>query len=161
MSINVVKIFGLSAFAFFIGVVLTPLLTRYLYKYKMWKKSVRAKTFSGGDAPITSELYKDKDVGTPRMGGILIWGSVFIITLIFYGLSKFFPSDLNQKLNFLSRNQTWIPIFGLIIGSLIGLADDLFVVFGKGKSNGGGISFAQRMGMVVLMGLAGATLVLL
>ena len=130
MSINVVKIFGLSAFAFFIGVVLTPLLTHYLYKYKMWKKSVRAKDFSGDDAPITSELYKDKDVGTPRMGGILIWGSVLIITLIFYGLSKFFPSEFNQKLNFLSRNQTWIPIFGLIIGSLIGLADDLFVVFG-------------------------------
>jgi len=69
MSINVVKIFGLSAFAFFIGVVLTPLLTRYLYKYKMWKKSVRTKTFSGDNAPITSELYKDKDIGTPRMGG--------------------------------------------------------------------------------------------
>ena len=91
MSINVVKIFGLSAFAFFIGVVLTPILTNYLYKYKMWKKSVRAKTFSGDDAPITSELYKDKDIGTPRMGGILIWGTVLIITLIFYGLSKFFP----------------------------------------------------------------------
>ena len=129
MSINIVKIFGLSAFAFFIGVVLTPFLTRYLYKYKMWKKSVRVKTFSGDDAPITSELYKDKDIGTPRMGGILIWGSVLIITLIFYGLSKFFPSDLNQKLNFLSRNQTWVPIFGLIAGSLIGLADDFFVVF--------------------------------
>ena len=100
MSINVVKIFGLSAFAFLSGVVLTPLLTHYLYKYKMWKKSVRAKTFSGDDAPITSELYKDKDVGTPRMGGILIWASVLIITLIFYGLSKFFPSEFNQKLNF-------------------------------------------------------------
>ena len=156
MSINVVKIFGLSAFAFFIGVALTPLLTRYLYKYKMWKKSVRAKTFSGGDAPITSELYKDKDVGTPRMGGILIWGSVLIITLIFYGLSKFFPSDLNQKLNFLSRNQTWVPIFGLIAGSLIGLADDLFVVSDYGKYADKGISFAKRMGLVVLMGLIGA-----
>ena len=156
MSANVVKIFGLSAFAFFIAVSMTPLLTRYLYKYKMWKKSVRTKTFSGGDAPITSELYKDKDVGTPRMGGILIWGSVLVITVIFYGLSKFFPSDINQKLNFLSRNQTWVPIFGMIIGSLIGLADDFFTVFEKGKYNGGGISFAKRMCMVALMGLAGA-----
>ena len=66
----------------------------------MWKKSVRAKDFSGDDAPITSELYKDKDVGTPRMGGILIWASVLIITLIFYGLSKFFPSEFNQNLIF-------------------------------------------------------------
>ncbi|MEK7141974.1 MAG: hypothetical protein AAB818_00125 [Patescibacteria group bacterium] len=156
MSANVVKIFGLSAFAFFIGVAMTPLLTRYLYKYKMWKKSVRTKTFSGGDAPITSELYKDKDIGTPRMGGMLIWGSVFIITVIFYALSKFSPSDMNQKLNFLSRNQTWVPIFGMLVGSLIGLADDFFTVFGKGNYNGGGISFAKRMGMVALMGIAGA-----
>lgn len=156
MSANVIKIFGLSAFAFFIAVSVTPLLTHYLYKYKVWKKIVRTKTFSGEDAPITSELYKDKDVGTPRMGGILIWGSVLIITIIFYGLSKFFPSDVNQKLNFLSRNQTWVPIFGLFAGSLIGLADDFFVVFGKGKYNGGGISFAKRMTMVAIMGLAGA-----
>src|SRR3989344_8542233 len=107
MSINVVKIFGLAAFAFFIGVVLTPFLTRYLYKYKMWKKSVRVKTFSGDEAPITSELYKDKDIGTPRMGGILIWGSVLIITLIFYGFSQFFSFALNQKINFFRTKQTF------------------------------------------------------
>ena len=49
-----------------------------------------------------------------------------------------------------------MPIFGLIAGSLIGLADDLLVVFGKGEYSGGGISFAKRMGLVVFMGLAGA-----
>lgn len=156
MVFNVIKIFGLAAFSFFIAVAFTPLLTHYLYKYKMWKKSVRTKTFSGDEAAITGELYKDKDVGTPRMGGVLIWGSALIITILFYWLSKIFPYELNQKLNFLSRNQTWIPIFGLVAGSLIGLADDFFVIFNKGKSNGGGISFSKRMIMVSLMGLIGA-----
>ncbi|MCK6462906.1 MAG: hypothetical protein L6Q29_03775 [Candidatus Pacebacteria bacterium] len=156
MALNILKIFGLSAFSFLIGMAVTPLLTHYLYKYKMWKKSVRTKTFSGDAAVITSELYKDKDVGTPRMGGVLIWGSALLITILFYGLSKLSPLELNQKLNFLSRNQTWIPIFGLIAGSLLGLADDLLVVFGKGKYNGGGISFSKRIGMVFIIGLAGA-----
>lgn len=153
---DVIKIFGLFAFSFFIAIAFTPLLTHYLYKHKMWKKSVRTKTFSGDDAPITSALYKDKDVGTPRMGGVLIWASVLIITILFYGLSKIFPYDLNQKLNFLSRDQTWIPIFGLMIGSLIGLADDFFVIFNRGGYNGGGISFSKRISLVFLMGLAGA-----
>ncbi|RJQ31632.1 hypothetical protein C4572_02035 [Candidatus Parcubacteria bacterium] len=156
MSLNIIKIFGLSAFAFFIAAVLTPLLTRYLYKYKLWKPAVRSKDFSGREAPITRELYKDKDVGTPRMGGILIWVSALVVTALMFGFSKIFPSDLSQKLNFLSRNQTWIPFFGLIAGSLIGLADDFFVVFSKGKYAGGGISFAKRMGLVTIMGLTAA-----
>lgn len=156
MSLNIIKIFGLSAFSFFIALFLTPLLSHYLYKYKLWKKSVRTKTFSGDEAVITSELYKDKDVGTPRMGGVLIWASALIITILFFGLSKFFPSEINQKLNFLSRNQTWIPIFALMAGSLIGLIDDLMVVFDKGGYKGGGISFSKRILLVGAMGLAAA-----
>lgn len=156
MALNVLKIFGLSALSFAIGVLLTPILSHYLYKYKMWKKSVRAVTFSGDQAVITQELYKNKDIGTPRIGGILIWMSVLIITALFFLLSVFFPSEIYQKLNFLSRNQTWIPIFSLLAGSMIGLADDLFVILGGGRYTGGGISFAKRMLLVGIMGLAGA-----
>jgi len=38
-----------------------------------------------------------------------------------------------MKLNFLSRNQTLIPFFTLLIGSLIGLGDDLIQIYGSGK----------------------------
>ena len=58
MSANVVKIFGLSAFAFFIACY-DSAFDHYLYKYKRKKVSNNFAI-----TPITSELYKD---GTPRM----------------------------------------------------------------------------------------------
>jgi len=39
--LNVLKVFGLSGIAFAVGVSLTPILTHYLYKYKLWRKEVR------------------------------------------------------------------------------------------------------------------------
>ena len=36
-------------------------------------------------------------------------------------------------MNFLSRNQTLIPIFTLLIGSLLGLLDDLMQIYGTGR----------------------------
>lgn len=156
MTLNILKIFGLSAFSFFIGILLTPLLTHYLYKYKMWKKAPREKALlGGGEATVFNQLHKDKETGTPRMGGILIWMSVLIITILFFMLSKIFSYELNQKLNFLSRNQTWIPIFTLFAGSLVGLVDDILVIFGGGKYLGGGISLKKRLFLVGIIGLLG------
>jgi phospho-N-acetylmuramoyl-pentapeptide-transferase len=53
--------------------------------------------------------------------------------VLIYFLSKVFPNDLTEKLNFWSRSQTYIPIGTLVLASLIGLADDLMQIFGKGN----------------------------
>ncbi|MBU4223629.1 hypothetical protein KJ934_00100 [Patescibacteria group bacterium] len=156
MILNVLKVFGLASFAFFLAFFSAPVLTHYLYKHKMWKKKARNEALGGGETPIFNNLHKEKEVGTPRMGGILIWASAIIVTLIFFLISKFFPSDVSQKLNFFSRSQTWLPLFTLIFASIVGLFDDILQIYGKGKYIAGGVSLAKRIAIVSLLGLVGA-----
>ncbi len=106
MIINVVKVFIPLTIAFFIGIAITPLLTHYLYKYKMWKKKARTEGLGGGGTPIFNNLHKEKEVGTPRMGGVIIWMSVLLTMLAIWIIAKLFPSDITAKLNFLSREQS-------------------------------------------------------
>ncbi len=156
MIIDLVKVFAPTAFAFFIGIAITPLLTHYLYKHKLWKKKARNEGLGGGETPIFNQLHKEREVGTPRMGGVIIWASVLITILATYLLSVFFPDTVTEKINFLSRNQTWLPLFTLIAASLIGLIDDILVVQGRGGYIAGGLPLSMRIGLVLLIGLIGA-----
>lgn len=151
MALDVIKVIAPALIAFFVGMLSTPLLTHYLYKYKMWKKRAGKKAYGGGDAPLFNELHKGKEVGTPRMGGIVVWGSVFITTTLVWLLAYFFDGPVLSKLEFVSRSQTWIPVFTLLIGALVGLVDDLFEVNGGGKHFAGGLPLRQRLVVVALV----------
>ena len=131
MLLNLVKIFVPTAFAFFLALLLTPVATHFFYKYKMWKKYSRSIDATATDfQKIHNEA---EELKTPRVGGIIIWFSVLLTTLLFYLISILFPSDDTEKMNFLSRNQTLIPFFTLLLGSLIGLWDDFIQIYGTGK----------------------------
>ncbi len=131
MFLNLLKIFIPTVAAFFIGLLITPIATHFFYKYKMWKKYSRNDDVSASDF---KKIHNEKEeLNTPRVGGIIIWGSVLVTTFLVFLLPIFFPSDFSNKLNFISRDQTFIPFFTLIIGSLIGFWDDLIQIFGKGK----------------------------
>jgi phospho-N-acetylmuramoyl-pentapeptide-transferase len=107
-----------AAAAFIFTMAWTPLLTHFLYKYKMGKQ-IR----DDGNTPIFTKLHKIKS-GTPTMGGILIWGTTLIFSLFFYYLAYLFPFEITAKLNFLSRSQTLLVLGCLIASALVGLADD-------------------------------------
>ncbi|MBI4118410.1 MAG: hypothetical protein HY455_02680 [Parcubacteria group bacterium] len=155
-ALDVVKVMVPGAVAFFIGIAATPLLTHYLYKYKLWRKDQKTKTISGEDARIIPTLpSQQQETKVPRMGGIVIWASVAITTLLFWSLKEVFPSEEAEKLNFLSRNQTWLPFFTLIAASLVGLVDDILVVTGKGKHMGGGLPLRTRIAVVLTLGALG------
>jgi len=154
--INVIKVVTPAAIAFFIGIGFAPLLANYLYKNQMWKKKAGKKAIGGGDTPIFNKLHEGKEVGTPKMGGVLIWWSVILTTVLFAFLSQILDFDITSKLNFLSRNQTWLPLFTLIIGALVGLIDDIFEVTGKSDYFAGGLSLSKRLLVVFLMSAAGA-----
>jgi len=156
LMLNVLKVFGLSTLSFFFAIAATPTLTHYLYKYQMWKKTSGKKALTGGEAVIFNELHKDKEVGTPRMGGILVWGSTLTLALLFWLLAEVFNQDLFTKLNFVSQNQTWIPIFTLLAAALLGLADDLSQIWGTGKYFSGGIPLLTRILVVAAIGFVGA-----
>lgn len=156
MILNVLKIFGLSSLAFFVGFLLTPLLTHYLYKYKMWRREARTKAPDGADTPLFYKLHKDKETNVPRLGGILIWSVTLLIAVLFWAISIIYPTETTNKLNFLSRSQTWIPLFTLITASLVGLADDLMQILGKGKYIAGGMRFSRRVFLIMLIAGVGA-----
>lgn len=155
MFIDVIKVFLPTASAFFIGIALTPVLTHYLYKHRLWKKTAGKKSPDGGETPIFNELHKDKEVGTPRMGGIIIWVSTLLTILLFRLLSEIGPSDLTIKLDFLSRNQTWLPLFTLISASGLGLIDDIMQINASHKIAAAGLSFKNRLIAVLFIGLIG------
>jgi phospho-N-acetylmuramoyl-pentapeptide-transferase len=156
LTFNVIKIFSLAAFASALAIIWTPLLTHFLYKNKLWKKSAREKAISGEDAVVFNALHKEKEVGTPRMGGLLIWITVFVVIGLFAILSVIFPDTWLASFNFLSRNQTWLPLFTLVVASIVGLLDDVLQITQKGKYIGGGLSLSKRLVLVALLGFVGA-----
>src|SRR6185312_7454947 len=136
MIIDIVKIFIPSTIAFVIGIAITPALTDYLYKYQMWKKRAGKKTFDGKETEIFNKLHETKEVGTPKFGGVIIWLSAFLAAIITWSLSHTLDGDILSKLDFISRNQTWIPLATLLLGAFIGGIDDYLEV----KGNGGHIA---------------------
>jgi phospho-N-acetylmuramoyl-pentapeptide-transferase len=154
LPINVLKIMGLAALSFILAIFLTPFLTHFLYKHKLWKKNARKKSIDGKEIPIFEKFHQEGEVKIPRFGGILVWLVPLILAVLFFFLSK---TNLGvfKKLNFLSRSQTWLPLFALVAASLIGLLDDILQVRGKGKYIGGGLSVKYRLISVFLIGLVG------
>ncbi|MBI4132593.1 MAG: hypothetical protein HY473_00630 [Candidatus Sungbacteria bacterium] len=156
LILNILKVFGLSAVAFFFALVWTPLLTSLLYKYKLWRKTVRTAAPDGTKTPIFASLHKERETSTPRMGGLLIWLTTLVVIYAFWALAKFTASPLFDKISFLSRNQTWLPLFTLVAASSLGLIDDLLQVFRKGSYIAGGLTFRVRLLVVILIAVVGA-----
>jgi phospho-N-acetylmuramoyl-pentapeptide-transferase len=153
MVVDIVKVFIPAALAFFLGIVFTPLLTNFLYKNEMWKKKSGKIAPDGRDTPIFNELHKEKEVGTPKMGGIIIWFSAFLTISLLWITAKIFPLSITEKLDFLSRNQTWIPLSTLLFGAFIGLVDDWMEIKGNGDHIAGGLSLRKRLLVVGLISL--------
>lgn len=153
LTFNVIKVFSLAVFASLVAILWVPLLTHFLYKHKLWKKSARQKAISGEDATVFNNLHKEKEVGTPRMGGLLIWITVLFVIVLFFILSIIFPNSLISQFNFLTRSQTWLPLFALISASLVGLLDDILQISNKGKYIAGGLSLKKRLIIVMIIGL--------
>ncbi len=155
MIVDVVKIFVPSILAFILGIGITPFVSKFLIKNKMWKKKSVATATDGGSTPITNKLHGDEERKTPRMGGIVIWASA-LITIFAFWIGAEIDGPVFDKLNFLSRNQTWLPIFTLIGGALIGLIDDYWTVSEIYDQKAGGLSFKKRIIMVTIVALIGA-----
>lgn len=146
----IVKILLLSSLSFVFTIAWTPLLTHFLYKYKMGK-SIR----NNGTTPVFSQLHAHK-AGTPTMGGLLIWITTLIFGIAFFYLGKIFPSEILEKMNFISRSETLLPIGALVSTALIGFFDDWLDIRGTGTKGGGGLSIKYRLLVYALIALVGA-----
>jgi len=130
---NLAKIFWLTSIAFIIAVIWTPIFTDFLYRNKFGKR-IRKTGFDETKAPIFYGLHKDK-ANTPTMGGLIIWVTTAVITLLFN----------------LSRSGTWLPLFALVASGIIGAIDDIANIKGVGV-NGGGLRF--RFKFLIYLGIA-------
>lgn len=154
MIIDIVKVFLPAVGAFLLGIFFTPFLTDYLYANKMWKKKAGKVALDGNQASVFNELHKEREVNTPRMGGVVIWFSASFVMLGIWLLSLILPTETTIKLDFISRSQTWVPFATLLLGALVGLLDDLLEVRGSlnGQKNGG-LSLMVRLGAVGVIAL--------
>jgi phospho-N-acetylmuramoyl-pentapeptide-transferase len=157
MEITIIKVLAPTAIAFVIGILITPIITHYLYLHQMWKKkSGKGAGYGGGGTPLFDTLHSERDTNTPRMGGIVIWTSVVLTILLLWGFQAVFPTQVIGSLSFLSRSQTWLPLCALIIGALVGFVDDFLVVRDTGTHFAGGLPLSQRLMVVGVTALFSA-----
>lgn len=132
-----INVFTLLALTFVVTVLLTPLFTDFLYRNKIGKR-IRNTGHDNRKAPVFFKLHKGKE-NTPTMGGLLIWVTVAVVTLL-----------LN-----LDRAETWLPLFVLVATGIIGAVDDLLNVRGRGRHRGG-LSFIPKLFLYMAIAGAGA-----
>lgn len=144
----ILRMLFLAILAFALAMAWTPLLTFVLYKYNLGKQ-IR----NTGATPVYSALHAAKR-GTPTMGGILIWMTTLLLALFFWILSSLAPFAF-KSLNFLSRSETWLPLFALVAAAIIGLIDDLMGVWGIGAKTGG-LRVRHRMLLYAIIAAVGA-----
>src|SRR3989338_7103082 len=147
MISDLVRVLVPAATAFIIGFLATPILTHYLYKYKAWKKQPGKIALDGTQASEFYRLHQGNEIRAPRMGGVVVLGSVVLTIIGIAVVARFVPSVEILQLDFLSRNQTWIPLAALIIGSLAGLIDDMMVI----RPNKEGMVLRLRILIVVVL----------
>lgn len=152
ITFDVVKVILPATLTFLVGIGITPYVANFLYKHEMWKKKAGKLDVSGNATPIYDKLYAKRDVGTPRMGGVIVWSSVFFVLSAIWLLAHFTSLEAFDKLDFLSRNQTWIPLAALVIAAMIGLLDDWFEIRGSRNIGSGGLSAKKRLALVGLIG---------
>jgi len=147
VTFELIKIGLLASIAFILGMALTPVLSHFLYKLKIGK-SIRDES---ANTPIFTALHKEKE-GTPTMGGILIWGITIFLALFIAFLSWLTDWDFFNKLNFLSRSETWLPLGALFAAAIVGLVDDLFNVKKIGPKGGG---LSMKIKLLIYTAIAG------
>jgi phospho-N-acetylmuramoyl-pentapeptide-transferase len=138
ISITVIKIFTLATISFLVAFFATPILTHFLYNYKLGKK-IRQK-----NAPLYFKLHQHK-AGTPTMGGLIIWGTVLILAVFL----------APTRLNFLSRGETLLPLGALVAAAMLGLVDDFLSIVGFG-ANQDGVRFRYKFFLYTFIALWGA-----
>ncbi|MEK7447548.1 MAG: phospho-N-acetylmuramoyl-pentapeptide-transferase [Patescibacteria group bacterium] len=138
MISQLLKIGLLSGGAFIFAMLMTPLYTHFAYKKHWWKK-MKTEAIDGGELTVFNKLHKEKHKrNIPTMAGVLIWGTVLILTLLFN----------------LDRAQTWLPLFTITSVGILGIVDDVVNV----RSSGGlaGMKSKIKMLWLILIALVGA-----
>jgi phospho-N-acetylmuramoyl-pentapeptide-transferase len=157
-TLNTIKILLPAIISFLVGIAITPTCSNIMYKFKLWRKKSRSKVNTEEMSMAFKEIHNEKgEVSTPRVGGVIVWFSIIITIALLHILALVFPNETTDKLSFLSRNQTLLPLGALLFASMIGLIDDVLQIYGKNDLKmTDGISRKLRILIVLLIGAFGA-----
>lgn len=155
MLITIFKVILPLVVTFIIGVLITPFFSNIMYKHRLWKRSARGNKDENPEiSDAFAKIHDDvSETSTPRIGGIIVWVSVLMVSLLLWFLPQIIDSEFLTRLDFISRSQTWIPLAALLIASLVGLMDDLLQIFGKGLAIVDGLTRYQRVAIIASIGL--------
>lgn len=134
---NLKPILALGALGFGISMLLTPIYTKFAFKYRWWKKS-RSDAVSGERAEVYQKMHAKKhERNIPTMAGMISLLALSAVTLV-----------LN-----LDRGQTWLPLAAAVGAGLVGLMDDVINLRGNGIGTAG-LNF--KIKLLLTSGIAAA-----
>ncbi len=158
MNGDIIKVFLGATISFMVGIGITPTLSNFFYKYKLWKRVAREENNQDKNGLGVSVAYqsihnKDEEVRTPRVGGMVVWGAVLVTMFVLFLISKFFPADIGRRFDFVSRNQTLLPLCALLLGALVGFFEDCLEIYtGKFKNFVHGLSAKYLISIITTLG---------
>lgn len=147
-EITPVLILVYAAFAFAIGVALTPWFVSFLHQNRLGKQ-LRVETVDGRE-PTVFRTYHQHKFGTPTMGGLLIWGSI----LLTVGFSRLLSLFGVVESSLLQRGQVYLPLFVLVTLGILGALDDYLNISGSGKKRG--LDWLPKMLSLLVFSTVGA-----
>lgn len=146
-DLSLLAIILYAALAFLIVLLLTPWFVRFLKTNKIGKQ-LRVETIDGREATVF-RTYHESKIGTPTMGGILMWGAILITVLLSRGLSYMGWVDHS----ILQRGQVYVPLFVMVALGILGAIDDYMNVRGIGRTKG--IDFMPKLlSLLAISGIA-------
>jgi len=119
---QILKIIFHGLFSALLSFCLVPFYLKLAQKFKLGDYFVSPERLA--QAPIASQTLQEK-AGIPTMAGIIIWWPPIFLALFFWLMQNLTSSDYFKFMNFLTPRETYLPLFGLFIGGIIGLIDDI------------------------------------
>ena len=146
---EIVRVLLLTALSFGVAFAWMPALMWSLVHWRAGK-SIRP----GSETPVFAKLHALKS-GTPTMGGILVWGTVLLLAVGLFVLAQAAPGTFLERLSFLSRGETLLPLGALVASAIVGFVDDYFNIRGLG-AHGGGLRARHRLAIYTAIAVIGA-----
>lgn len=149
MIFEAIRALMMFALSFVAALMFTPLVLHFLEKLNLRKTNI------GSDSEIVYEMHKGK-ANTPTMAGVIIWGTILLLGILFLVAGYFFDGFANY-FNFINRSETYLPLAAMVLAGLVGLADDLMGTFGIGfAKKKGGLRMKHKFAIFIALSLIGA-----
>jgi len=129
MISSILKVFLPAVLSFLIGLILARPLTTWMYRLRMWKRRARTDNPDAMSTTYIQIANTQAEMSTPRLGGMVVWGSVALTSLFIFLLSRIFPNDFLLEFDYLSKSQTLIPFLALLAGAGYGFFEDMVEIF--------------------------------